>query len=184
MHKLLRSFRWCVCLCISTLAILAAAPVYADGIGYEVAVTPTYGGTLDFFFAEPSSLDSLTTVGTMVTVESNSVVQYSGWSIIHFTQYTPVDLMIDLPNGDDWEFVGPQLFSGDGAPFTLLKGQFSISGGLYENFETTLNYSIKGGTVTAFDVPPAGTPEPSAPVLLSAGFLVVSLRFWRPRRTT
>ncbi len=153
-------------------ALVVAGPSLADQIGYEVSATPLYGGaSFTFFFAEPSTINSLNTSPT-IAIEFDSIVQYLGPSTVDFVPPAAAeDLFILLPNGDSWEFLGPQLYSGANAPFTLLKGEFSLNGALFENFNTGDNFFLKDVTVTAFAIPPAGTPEPSPLVLLAIGLL-------------
>jgi hypothetical protein len=68
-------------------------------------------------------------------------------------------------NRYDFNFLGPQIYSGNNAPFTLLTGTFPATSATVVKLNNTF-FAIFGSTVTATTT---ATPEPATLPLLGFG---------------
>jgi len=170
---------------------LAVNSARADQVQYLVTSTYSAGtqttafsapnATFTFTFTEPSNvLSSLVTsvplefsLGAGTPVSESGQVQYfdstgGGLFTISFTDGSG--------NTYYWDIFGPVIFSGTGAPYTLLTGVFPINGtgmttsALYLNNTSVLG-NFQGGTVTATDI---SAPEPGSLLLLASGLLSIA----------
>ena len=162
---------------VATMLFLTCTSAFADGSGvvnFTGSATPLVGAPFTFSFSEPGTLSSLTTTTTvsLSTGSNNLVLPGAEVDFYGLGDKGLFDIDFDY-GGNNYliELFGLQSFSGTDAPYSLLTGNFKVTGGvIYINYNPYFPNPILKGKVTAT----ATAPEPAGLAMLALGLAAVA----------
>jgi hypothetical protein len=149
-----------------------ASSALPDSVNYGISGTITgvpNAGNVPFLltFSEPVMSTSLDTTVTVAGIASGSIINVPGAEVRFCSKADEglLNVIFNVNNNSyDFNFLGPQIYSGNNAPFTLLTGTFPATSATVVKLNNTF-LAISGSTVTAT----TATPEPATLALLGFG---------------